>query len=64
MTCPICGGPTRIHDTYLMCDQCERLVGMAPDAVLNKPSARERTPPRLPKVDNPRDKGHHHDNQR
>ena len=44
MPCPICGGPTRIHDTYLMCDQCERLVGMAPDAVLNKPSARGRTP--------------------
>jgi hypothetical protein len=28
MTCPICGGATRFHDQYLMCDDCKRCVGV------------------------------------
>jgi hypothetical protein len=28
MSCPICGGATRFHDPYLMCDDCERCVGV------------------------------------
>ena len=28
MSCPICGGATRCHDPYLMCDDCKRCVGV------------------------------------
>jgi hypothetical protein len=28
MSCPICGGATRFHDHYLMCDDCKRCVGV------------------------------------
>ena len=28
MSCPICGGATRFHKPYLMCDDCERFVGV------------------------------------
>jgi hypothetical protein len=28
MSCPICGGATRFHKPYLMCDECKRLVGI------------------------------------
>ena len=28
MGCPICGGATRFHKPYLMCDECKRLVGV------------------------------------
>jgi hypothetical protein len=28
MSCPICGGATRFHDPYLMCDDCKRCVGV------------------------------------
>jgi hypothetical protein len=28
MSCPICGGATRFHNPYLMCDECKRLVGV------------------------------------
>ena len=28
MPCPTCGGPTRVHDGYLMCDKCRRIVGI------------------------------------
>jgi hypothetical protein len=28
MSCPICGGATRFHDPYLMCDDCKRFVGV------------------------------------
>jgi hypothetical protein len=28
MSCPICGGATRFHDPYLMCDECKRCVGV------------------------------------
>ncbi len=29
--CPSCGTPARVHDPYLMCDACERVIGLAPD---------------------------------
>jgi hypothetical protein len=28
MSCPICGGATRFHDPYLMCDDCKCCVGV------------------------------------
>ena len=28
MSCPICGGATRFHDPYLMCDDCKCFVGV------------------------------------
>ncbi len=28
VSCPICGGATRFHRLYLMCDECKRLVGV------------------------------------
>jgi hypothetical protein len=28
MSCPICGGATRFHNPYLMCDDCKRCVGV------------------------------------
>jgi hypothetical protein len=28
VSCPICGGATRFHDPYLMCDECKRFVGV------------------------------------
>jgi len=28
MSCPICGGATRFHEPYLMCDDCKRCVGV------------------------------------
>lgn len=28
MPCPTCGGPTRVHDAYLMCDRCRRFAGI------------------------------------
>jgi hypothetical protein len=28
MSCPTCGGATRFHKPYLMCDECKRLVGV------------------------------------
>ena len=27
--CPVCGGGTRRHEPYLMCDNCQRFVGMS-----------------------------------
>jgi uncharacterized protein (UPF0212 family) len=27
--CPNCGGKTRIHDAFLMCDTCEMIVGVS-----------------------------------
>ena len=28
MSWPICGGATRFHEPYLMCDDCKRCVGV------------------------------------
>jgi hypothetical protein len=28
MSCQICGGATRFHNPYLMCDECKRFVGV------------------------------------
>jgi hypothetical protein len=28
ISCPICGGATRFHEPYLMCDECQRCVGL------------------------------------
>jgi hypothetical protein len=28
MSCPTCGGATRFHDPYVMCDDCKRCVGV------------------------------------
>lgn len=28
ISCPICGGATRVHEPYLMCDECQRCVGI------------------------------------
>jgi hypothetical protein len=28
ISCPICGGATRFHNPYLMCDDCKRFVGV------------------------------------
>jgi hypothetical protein len=28
MACPTCGGATRVHDDYLMCDSCRRIAGI------------------------------------
>jgi hypothetical protein len=28
MSCPNCGGATRFHEPYLMCDKCKHLVGV------------------------------------
>jgi hypothetical protein len=28
MSCPNCGGATRFHSPYLMCDDCKRCVGI------------------------------------
>jgi hypothetical protein len=28
ISCPICGGATRFHKPYLMCDECKRFVGV------------------------------------
>jgi hypothetical protein len=28
MSCPICGGATRLHKQHLMCDECKRIVGV------------------------------------
>ena len=28
MSCPTCGGATRFHEPYLMCDECKRCVGV------------------------------------
>ena len=28
ISCPICGGATRFHNPYLMCDECKRFVGV------------------------------------
>ena len=29
MSCPLCGGPARLHEPYLMCDSCQRCVGLS-----------------------------------
>ena len=29
--CPTCGGRTRVHEPYLMCDECKNLVGVVID---------------------------------
>ena len=31
--CPNCGGKTRYHDPFLMCDACEMLVGVSVEAI-------------------------------
>jgi hypothetical protein len=28
LPCPTCGGPTRVHNDYLMCDSCRSLAGI------------------------------------
>jgi hypothetical protein len=28
MSCPICGGATRFHKPYLMCDECKSFAGV------------------------------------
>jgi hypothetical protein len=28
MSCPMCGGPARLHEPYVMCDSCRRCVGL------------------------------------
>ena len=29
VSCPSCGGPTRLHEPYFMCDSCQRCVGLS-----------------------------------
>jgi len=31
--CPNCGGKTRYHDPFLMCDTCEMMVGVSIEAI-------------------------------
>ena len=28
MSCPSCGGPVRLHEPYVMCDSCQRCIGL------------------------------------
>jgi hypothetical protein len=27
-SCPSCGGPTRLHEPYVMCDSCQSSIGI------------------------------------
>lgn len=29
LSCPMCGGPARLHEPYVMCDSCQRCVGLS-----------------------------------
>jgi len=29
LSCPLCGGPARLHEPYVMCDSCQRCVGFS-----------------------------------
>jgi Zn finger protein HypA/HybF involved in hydrogenase expression len=29
ISCQSCGGPVRLHEPYLMCDSCQRCVGLS-----------------------------------
>jgi len=31
ISCPLCGEPARLHDQYVMCDSCQRCVGLSID---------------------------------
>jgi len=27
-SCPVCRGPTRLHESFFMCDRCQSVVGL------------------------------------
>ena len=29
MSCPSCGGPGRLHEPYVMCNSCQRCIGLS-----------------------------------